>query len=112
MKPKIDGTNINGQTPLHLACLASQEEIVEILLREGKADYDSRNIEGDCPAHLAVKVLHRICTSKSQKCTIGMTLSAPKTLWRIVLYNSFFFMKEECKGTMGQTAADKYKRQM
>ena len=56
MKPKIDGTNINGQTPLHLACLASQEEIVEILLREGKADYDSRNIEGDCPAHLAVKV--------------------------------------------------------
>ena len=56
MNPKIDVTNINGQTPLHLACLTSQGEIVEILLQEAKADYESRNIEGDCPAHLAVKV--------------------------------------------------------
>ena len=66
MKPKIDGTNINGQTPLHLACLTSQEEIVEILLQEGKADYESRNIEGDCPAHLAVKVILNL-QSKSDK---------------------------------------------
>ena len=67
MKPKIDGTNINGQTPLHLACLASQEEIVEILLQEGKADYESRNIEGDCPAHLAVKVRdYRICKANQK----------------------------------------------
>ena len=66
MKPKIDGTNINGQTPLHLACLTSQEEIVEILLQEGKADYESRNIEGDCPAHLAVKVIQNL-QSKSDK---------------------------------------------
>ena len=55
----VDAKNINKQTPLHNACLQGFHEIVELLLKAG-ADYASKNLDGDCPAHLSVKVLGSI----------------------------------------------------
>jgi ankyrin repeat protein len=54
-KVDFDAQNVNGHTPLHLACLLRDHTIVDLLLKAG-ADYSSRNIEGDCPTHMAVKV--------------------------------------------------------
>ncbi len=50
-----EATNVNGQTPLHLACLNAHADIVGILLKAGAERY-ARNVEGDCPTHLTVKV--------------------------------------------------------
>ena len=44
-----------SQTPLHIACLRGGDEIVKYLLDAG-ADYEGRNLDGDCPSHLAVMV--------------------------------------------------------
>lgn len=64
---QIDATNVNGQTPLHLACLAKSHDVVALLLEAG-ADYESRNIEGDCPTHLAVKVRLAVLDYFAGKC--------------------------------------------
>ncbi len=52
---KIDATNINGQTALHVACLRAEEDIVEILLAAGASCF-AQNFQTDCPSHLAAKV--------------------------------------------------------
>ena len=55
MTAKIDATNINGQTALHVACLNAKEDVVRILLKAGANAY-SRNLHNCCPSHLAAKV--------------------------------------------------------
>ena len=45
--------DINGNRPLHSACLAGYMDIAEILIKHG-ADREIANIEGDRPIHLAV----------------------------------------------------------
>lgn len=54
MTGKIDATNINGQTALHVACLNGDEDIVDQLIKAG-ADCYSRNIHNCCPSHLAAQ---------------------------------------------------------
>lgn len=54
MTAKIDATNINGQTALHVACLNRDEDIVHHLIQAG-ADCYSRNAHGCCPSHLAAQ---------------------------------------------------------
>ena len=55
---KIDGTNINGQTALHLACLQGEQDIVQVLLENG-ACVTVKNLHNSGPAHLAAKVSYR-----------------------------------------------------
>ena len=51
----IDLPNNNGDTPLHLACKASADSVVRILL-EHKADPNAANKSGDTPVHVVSSV--------------------------------------------------------
>ena len=44
-----------SQTPLHIACLRGGDQIVKLLLGAG-AEFEGRNLDGDCPSHLAAMV--------------------------------------------------------
>ena len=44
--------DINGNRPLHSACLSGSREIADLLIEHG-ADKEIANIEGDLPIHLA-----------------------------------------------------------
>ena len=44
--------DINGNRPLHIACLSGNKEILEILINYG-ADVEWSNLDGDKPIHLA-----------------------------------------------------------
>ena len=59
LKQNVDANakNINNQTALHNACFKGAHEIVKLLLDHGVI-YDSKNLDGDKPAHLAVKGKH------------------------------------------------------
>ncbi|XP_014281168.1 ankyrin repeat and protein kinase domain-containing protein 1 isoform X2 [Halyomorpha halys] len=51
----VDGLSKDGSTPLHIACLAVQEKMVELLLNQG-ADPLKPNGEGDVSIHIAARV--------------------------------------------------------
>ena len=55
----VNAKNINNQTPLHIACLNKSEKLVELLLEFG-ADFESKNLDGDTPPFLAVKVKNHV----------------------------------------------------
>ena len=58
-RARIDEKDINGQTPLHIACQHKQEAIVQILV-DAYADVNMGDISYDAPIHLACKVTYRV----------------------------------------------------
>jgi ankyrin repeat protein len=47
--------NVNGNTPLHLACMNSKPKVVEVLLRENPSLADMANAKGLTPRSMAVQ---------------------------------------------------------
>ena len=82
-----DAKNINNQTALHNACFKGAHEIVKTLLKHG-VSYDSKNLDGDCPAHLTVKGMlytafaSKYCHKKINKGN-GQLILAQETLANI-----------------------------
>ena len=71
----INAKNINNQTPLHIACLNKSEKLVELLLEFG-ADFESKNLDGDTPPFLAVKVKNHVHISCCHLSSYNITGSA------------------------------------
>ena len=54
-KAQIDSRDVNRRTPLHIACQAKQDDIVQILV-DNHADVNLFDADDDMPIHLACKV--------------------------------------------------------
>ena len=54
MGAEINSNDINNQTGLHIACLANNVKMAELLIKQG-ASLNATTTSGDLPIHLAVK---------------------------------------------------------
>ena len=64
----------DGFTPLHLACLNNHYETAKLLIENGCANLDPKNVNKQTPLHLAVERLngHLIKLLVQKKCNVNM----------------------------------------
>ena len=82
----LRATDLNGNTPLHLACEGRSEEVVQLLIDSG-ADINQTNNEGEIPTHVAVQYGSiNIVKMLQQKC--AETLKCQDKYKRTVLHHA------------------------
>ncbi|KAG8291376.1 putative ankyrin repeat protein RF_0381 [Homalodisca vitripennis] len=88
----VNGRNIHGQTPLHLAAKLEIKETVEILLAEG-ADVNCKDNYGETPLIFAVDVgclsIVKLLLEK------GADVNAQNNLGQTPLYLAIYFMHDD-----------------
>ena len=54
----VNATTTKGRTPLHIAAVAGQKEVVELLIAKG-ADVNAKTIAGRTPLYVAAQKGHK-----------------------------------------------------
>ena len=82
----LHATDLNGNTPLHLACEGGREEVVQLLIDSG-ANIKQTNNEGEIPTHVAIQYGSiNIVTMLQQRC--AETLLCQDKYKRTVLHHA------------------------